>query len=177
MQAVEKAKAAAENSQAEAKALQPLKRGEIALHEFSNNAWRVVAPLGATAQELDQHPTFWNLIADELNAGDDVKVIAQDRSWIARFEVLDAGPGFASVKLAYSMAVPLRGVATAKQLPADWDIVRTGPNEPPGYVCVNRVNGKRILESGMPFPTHETARRGLLDHPIFRTETVTKYLP
>ncbi|MBI3935537.1 MAG: hypothetical protein HY323_01035 [Betaproteobacteria bacterium] len=184
MQAVPETKAksgqAAGKPEAKADAkpeLQPLRRGDAALFEFTNNVWRIVAPVGVSAEQIDLHPTFFNLLGDELRMGDEVKVIARDRSWLAKFEILASGPGFVQAKLAYVMRVPLQSVSTEKKLPDGWSIVATDPTEPPGFVCVHAADGKKILDSGMPFLTHEDARRGLLDHAIFREETHTRYLP
>lgn len=155
----------------------PLKTGDATLYDISNNRWRVVAPQGATPDQLDQHPDFWNLLGDGVRAGDDITVIAADRSWTALFSVVDAGPGYVAAALAYTARCPLRtATGGAKQIPEDWEIVRTGPKEPDGWIARNKVNGKRIENSGMPFESHEAARRGLLDHAIFQNESATKYV-
>ena len=156
--------------------LQPLKRGELELAEMRQNAWRIVAPVGARPEQLDLHAQFWNLAADELRSGDAITVLAHDRSWVALYVVLDAGPGNAAVKMTFSAAVPLRSAGAAKQLPAGWVIERTGPSEPDGFAA-RGPDGKRILNSGMPYSTHEECRRGLLDHAIFAEEKATRYLP
>jgi len=161
---------------ADAKAkLLPLRTGDATFLEITNNAWRVVVPAGVSAQELDLHPTFWNML--EVRAGDSIKALPVDRTWVAVFEVLDAGPGNVVAKLAYSMSCPLRSAASGKQIPDGWRIERTGPAEPDGWIATHPASGRKIMNSGMPWETHEDARRGLLDHAIFAGEQSTKYFP
>jgi hypothetical protein len=168
-----------------AKAIQvvQLKRNDLTLAELSNNDWRSIAPEGATAEALDLHPEFWNLVADNLHGADTVKVLAHDRTWLGFYLVLDAGPGYAAVKLMYAAKIPLRGASAARQLPPNWRIVRSGPREPEGFYAIEidpatgEPTGRKILNSSLPFATHEEARRGLLDHAIFSEPQGARYTP
>jgi hypothetical protein len=173
----DKAKAKPEGKP-EAKELKPARAGALVLAESANNSWRYLVSAGVSADEIDMHPTFWNLLGSELTPGDDIKLICADRSWLGAAVCLDSGPGYACVKVIFSMSVPVRAVASTKQIPEGWAIVRADPGGPDGFVARHRGNGKTIDDSGLPFKTHEDARRGLLDHSIFRDpETTTRYLP
>jgi len=156
-------------------AVLPLRTGDATFLEITNNVWRVVVPAGVTAQELDLHPTFWDML--DVRMGDSIKALPVDRSWLAVFEVLDANPGNVVAKLAFAANCPLRSASSAKQIPEGWVIERTGPQEPDGWIAIEPATGRKILNSTMPWDSHESARRGLLDHAIFAGENATKFFP
>lgn len=169
--------AAAHSTGAKAE-VKPLKRGDCALFEFSNNTWRVVVPAGVGAHEIDMHPTFWNALADEVREGDDIKAFAQDRAWVARFEVVDAIIGRAVVRLAYALeGAPRITAAGPKPFPVGYRIERTPPDEPDGYLVIRESDGLKIMDSGMPWKSYQACYEAFLKNAIFQTDTPTKYVP
>lgn len=156
--------------------LKPLKRGDCALFEFSNNVFRVVVQAGVSPRELDLHPTFWNALADEVREGDEIKAHAMDRAWIARFEVVDAIIGRAVVRLAYVIegAPRISGVGP-KPIPANHDIRRkvSRPHEPDGYEGFREADNVVLSEGS----TYQECYENLLKHANFQSAAPTKYVP
>lgn len=178
-----KDKSAGQPGQAGAKAdkpkLDPLKRGDAMLFEMASNRWNVTAPAGVTAQELDQHESFFNALFDDIREGDEIKVTAADRSWRAHFEVIAVNTGRVVAKLdrVIEGRAPLTGAP--KAFPAGYHIERTPPNDRrgDGYVVIRESDGHVILQSGAPWRTYQEAHEEFLKSAIFRREDVTKYFP
>src|SRR5207302_9997701 len=111
--------------------LEPLKSGDVQLFEMGNNVWRCTVPAGVTPQQLDLHESYWSALADDLREGDEIKALAQDRAWIARFEVVDSVAGRVIVRLAQVIegAPRLSAAGAPRPLPEGYRVERLKPGD------------------------------------------------
>lgn len=55
--------------------------------EYAYNTWSVNAEQGTSREDL-KSPDFWSHVAHKLRAGDEVRVLAEDHAYLARFLVV-----------------------------------------------------------------------------------------
>lgn len=100
----------------------PLTVNDMKLRECAGNEWRVISPLGATRERIEE-PNFWACVADKLRAFDEITVIAIDRTSHSRWLVLQAGRGYAEVLCLSWTALPPMLASVGEILPANHKLV------------------------------------------------------
>jgi hypothetical protein len=109
-----------------------------------NNDWRVVAPRGTERSRILEN-SFWSVVSNKLRPWDEVTVVAADRSFHARYLVLEAGLGYVSLQeLSYQ---PLEALlATADDnLPSNHSIVYGGVED--GWLAKRNSDGVVIVKN------------------------------
>ena len=113
--------------------------------------------------------------------GDEVKALAQDRAWIARFEIVDSVAGRVIARLAQVIegAPRLSAAGAPKPLPEGYRIERLKPGDQRGlgYVVIREKDGVEFANSGMPWRDYQSAYEGILKHAIFQTDKSARYVP
>lgn len=162
--------------------MKPLTRGDTWLREAVNNDWGAKVPAGIRPEELDAHPSFFNILGGEVRPLDTIWLEAADRTWVARFVFLrcDVGYVFARLMPGTVFEIPrLVGAGSPKPIPEGWDIVPTEPGEGQGFMHLRKSDGRRFPNSGGgPFANWQEAYEELLKRPIFsNTAGSPRYYP
>jgi hypothetical protein len=170
---IAKAAAAAAVRDAKSKAARSvpqIQRGDIALVEFKQNDWSIVAAHGAQPEDYDLKPEMWALVSDMVHAYDLIRVVARDESWWAMYLVLSAGTSRANAKLIMAADLPARDAESeGSDLPDGYDVRPGNPAQDPWLVI--RLADAMIMNVGQGHRTREDARRWLLDHAVLRRST------
>lgn len=160
--------------------LEPAKRGNLDLREFSNNDFRHIVKASVTPRTLEMHPNYWNLLSEDLHEGDTIQAIWSDRSYIAHYVVVATNAGAVAVRLVYEVqgAPALSAIGGPASFPEGYRIEKTKPGENPGFVVVRESDGLRILNpGGVPWAKYQDAHEQFPKHAMFRSEDVTRRIP
>lgn len=169
-----------------------LRAGETQAFEI-NHGWHfLTAPEGVTAaQQLDLHPTFWNMIAAQdfrspgVHKYDSLTIEAHDGSWVADFRALRASNGLLVAKLQHVDVLPAEFAdGNAKPIPKGWRLRTARSSEyggAEGWIAEEKElrdgqhHLKRVDAGGMPFATEQAAYEALVNDPRFRAAHVVHY--
>lgn len=118
-------------------------RFTYAEHDYNN--WSVNAEQGTTREDL-KSPNFWAHVANKLRAGAEIRVLAEDGSFIARFLVIAADRTWARVhELSF---IDLRAEAAPVDLEAvvdDYEVKLRGPKR----WSVLRKSDRAVLQENL----------------------------
>ncbi len=113
--------------------------------EHDYNKWSVNAEQGTTREDL-KSPDYWSHVASKLRAGAEIRVLAEDGSFVAYFLVIAADRTWARVhELSY---VDLRKEAAPVNLEAlvgDYEVKLRGPKR----WSVLRKSDRAVLQEGL----------------------------
>lgn len=160
------------------KPLSDLKRDDVSLYELNNNQWRViVTDDNVTPRELHLHPTFFNMLAEEVREGDEIAAMWNNGKFIAKFVVVNVANGAVAAGLAYEVpGAPLMSVIGPKVFPAGYHIEKARLDEGRGFVVVRETDGMRIPAStGLPWKSHQAAWEEFPKSNMFQSAQATRY--
>ena len=157
---------------------QPARDG-LQLLEFTNNAFRLIAPPYSHPLLINDNPIFWSTLDDQVQIFDEVLVVARDRTWVAKYLVVQRGENRANARLMFDPVYLDQEVTkTPDWMPQGYELIQLGPEHSrPGYGVRRMSDGFVILQSGVPFPDAESARRHMKDHAVFRREEIPRMFP
>jgi hypothetical protein len=159
-----------------AKPLEPLKRGELTLSEFSTYDWHAIAAAGSEPADYDGD-AMWSVVAESLHPFDRVFLVARDGSWWAMLVCAWADRTSASCKLVLATTLPARAAADEAAIPEGYEII-PGDVSQSAFVVRRKEDGW-LLSTDVRLNTMQEARAWLLSLAIFRDSSrgAVQYFP
>lgn len=123
--------------------------------EYAYNTWSVNAEQGTTRDDL-KSPDFWSHIAHKLRAGDEIRVLAEDHTYLARFLVVASDRTWARVhEIEYVDLQTKVEEADVAVIVDDYEVKLRGPKR----WSVIRKSDRAVLQENMH--TQDDARQWL----------------
>jgi hypothetical protein len=112
------------------------------LREAAGNVFRIIAPLGTTPERLEES-SFYSVISHQFHAFDELIIIAADRTFYARYLVLQAGMGYVEVHQLSFVRLPAMLASVGEILPNNHKLVYTGPET--GWQAIRNSDGVVVV--------------------------------
>lgn len=128
------------------------------LREAAGNVFRIIAPRGTPVARLSES-SFYAIVAHQFRPFDELIVLGADRTFYARYLVLQAGMGYCEVHQLEYVTLPAMLASVAETLPSNHKIVYCGPDE--GWSAVRNSDGIVIIKNAK---SQQDALQQLLQH-------------
>lgn len=135
---------------------------DVKLRESAGNVFRIIAPLGTTPERLEES-SFYSTISHQFHPFDELIIIGADRTFHARYLVLQAGMGYCELfKLSYTQ-LPAMLASIGETLPSNHRLVYCGPEEL--WSAIRNSDGVTIIKNAK---SQQEALQQLLQHASLR---------
>ncbi|MWV11164.1 hypothetical protein F3I62_03555 [Pseudomonas sp. R-28-1W-6] len=116
---------------------------DVRLREAAGNVFRIIAPLGTTPERLEES-SFYSVISHQFHPFDELIVIAADRTFYARYLVLQAGMGYVEVFQLSFIKLPAMLASIGETLPDNHRLVYAGPEI--GWQAIRSSDGVVVID-------------------------------
>ncbi|WP_160106157.1 hypothetical protein [Pseudomonas izuensis] len=136
---------------------------DVKLRESAGNEFRIIVPAGTPVERLSES-SFYAVVAHQFHANDELILIGADRTFWARYLVLQAGQGYCEVfQLSYKK-LPAMLCSIGEQLPSNHRLVYMGSEEL--WSAVRNSDGIVIIKNAI---SQQDCLQQLLQHASLRT--------
>lgn len=117
---------------------------DVRLREAAGNVFRIIAPIGTTPERLEES-SFYAVVCPQFRPNDELIILAADRTFRARYIVLEAGIGYCSVHQLSYTKLPAMLSSVGESLPSNHRLVYMGAEE--GWSAVRNSDGVVIIRN------------------------------
>ena len=142
-------------SKVEAKQISPVNNRDFGLRDHKYRSFSCVVPVGTEREDLED-PKLWVNVAGQIKIGDEVRVVAEDFTYVA-YLICTFSLG-TDCRMKILSGTDLEGEQTIKLGSGKYDIALRGTKK---FVVYNTENGDIIKEN---IPTKLEAQRELDDY-------------
>lgn len=133
-----------ELSQEQHKSVVSLTMRDVRLREAAGNVFRIIAPLGTTPERLEES-SYYSVIAHQFHPYDELIILAADRTFYARYLVLQAGMGYVEVFRLSFVQLPAMLASVGETIPSNHRLVFCGPEEL--WSAIRNSDGVTIIKN------------------------------
>lgn len=135
---------------------------DVKLRESVGNVFRIIAPIGTTPERLEES-SFYSVVSHQFYPFDELIIIGADRTFHARYLILQAGMGYCEVfKLSFTR-LPAMLASIGETLPSNHRLVYCGPEEL--WSAIRSSDGCTIIRNAQ---TQQDCLQQLLQHASLR---------
>jgi hypothetical protein len=132
------------------------------LRESAGNIFRIIVPIGTPKERL-MESSFYSVISHLFFPFDELILIGADRTFHARFLVLQAGAGYCEVHQLSYTELPAMLASIGETLPSNHRLVYNGPDEL--WSAIRNSDGVVIIRNAK---SQQEALQELLQHASLR---------
>lgn len=128
------------------------------LREAAGNIFRIIAPIGTTSERLEES-SFYSTVCHQFHPFDELIIIGADRTFHARYLVLQAGMGYCEVFQLSCTKLPAMLASIGETLPSNHKLVYCGPEEL--WSAIRNSDGVTVIKNAK---SQQDALQQLLQH-------------